>query len=91
VNRVLGKLTTGNWSAPASAAGAPARSRRTGDFRGLRLRLYLLIMAMDCAALAGAFLIANTIRFGHPFASYGLNTLALLLPNYLATSVNGGA
>ena len=86
-----GKLTAAGWPTPVSAAGAGARGRRTGDYRGLRLRLYLLIMAMDCAALAAAFLVANTIRFGHPFASYGLNTLALLLPIYLATSLNGGA
>jgi exopolysaccharide biosynthesis polyprenyl glycosylphosphotransferase len=94
VNRAVGKLGAGNWAAPASPAGL-ARSRPqhlwTGDFRSLRLRLYLLMFAADCAALAAAFLLANLIRYGHPFESYGLNTFALLLPIYLATSLNGGA
>jgi polysaccharide biosynthesis protein PslA len=90
VNRVLGKLTAES-GVPAPTADARLPRLWTGDFRSLRLRLYLLIMVMDCAALAGAFLLANTIRFGHPFASYGLNTFALLLPIYLATSLNGGA
>jgi len=91
VNRAVGKLIGGNWVAEAR----PARSRPqrfwTGDFRSLRLRLYLLMLAADCGALAVSFLLANLVRFGRPLESYGLNTLALLLPIYLATSLNGGA
>lgn len=69
----------------------PVRQRWTGDFHGLRLRLYLLLLAADCAALTLAFLFANFARFGRPLEGYGVNTLALILPIYLAISFNGGA
>jgi exopolysaccharide biosynthesis polyprenyl glycosylphosphotransferase len=62
-----------------------------GGFQGLRLRLYLLFALIDCLCLTAAFLLANVARYGRPFESYGLNTLALLLPIYLAINFNGGA
>src|SRR5690348_2630801 len=65
--------------------------RWTGDFRSLRLRLYLGMILLDCVVLAASFLLANVARFGRPFESYGLNSLALVLPIYLAISFNNGA
>jgi polysaccharide biosynthesis protein PslA len=61
------------------------------DLGGLRLRLYLIMMASDAAAITAAFLIANMARYGHAFDSYGLNTLALILPIFIAIGLNGGA
>ena len=49
------------------------------------------MLLMDGVLLATAFVVANLIRYGRPFESYGLNTLAIVLPVYLAISLNGGA
>src|SRR4249919_3493279 len=91
VNRAVRKLEGENWGAHAAPVRTDTQLLWTGDFRTLRLRLYLLMLVVDCAALAAAFLLANLVRYGRPFESYGVNTLALLLPIYLATSLNGGA
>jgi exopolysaccharide biosynthesis polyprenyl glycosylphosphotransferase len=81
---------------PAGRISAPAPTPVqvplwTGDFRSLRLRLYAAMLALDCALLAASFVLANVLRFGRPFDPFGMNALALLLPVYLATSLNGGA
>jgi exopolysaccharide biosynthesis polyprenyl glycosylphosphotransferase len=83
-------LTVAAWagSPPVSDVATP---RWTGDFRNLRLRLYLSMILLDCAVLAASFLLANVARFGRPLESYGLNSLALVLPIYLAISLNNGA
>jgi exopolysaccharide biosynthesis polyprenyl glycosylphosphotransferase len=49
------------------------------------------MILLDCAVLAASFLLANLARFGRPLESYGLNSLALVLPIYLAISFNNGA
>ena len=89
MNSAIRKLKAENWTVP----GPPSHSQQlwTGDFRSLRLRLYLFMLAVDCSLMAAAFLMANFARFGRPFDAYGLNALALLLPIYLATSLNGGS
>ena len=38
-----------------------------------------------------AFLIANQLRFGDALASYGMNTLGVLFPIYVAVGINGNA
>lgn len=62
-----------------------------GEFHQLRLRLYALLLASDACCMGLAFLIANQLRFGDPLVSYGMNTLAVLLPIYVAVGVNGRA
>jgi lipopolysaccharide/colanic/teichoic acid biosynthesis glycosyltransferase len=85
-----GKLTPSGApvadSSPSS--GAPTW---TGDYRRLRLRLYVQIILIDCLMLALAFQLASLARFGTVFTSYGLNTFGLILPIYLAIGFNGGA
>ena len=90
MSRAVGKLTAVTSVASPQRAEGAADQHWTGDFRSLRLRLYLFMVLLDCAMLAAAFLLANLIRFGRPFESYGLNTLAIVLPIYLAISLNGG-
>jgi lipopolysaccharide/colanic/teichoic acid biosynthesis glycosyltransferase len=62
-----------------------------GEFHRLRLRLYALLLASDALCMTLAFLIANQLRFGDAFASYGMNTLGVLFPIYVAVGINGNA
>ena len=91
MNQISGKFVA---EAEASLPGAPpavVRALWSGDFHRLRLRLYALIVLVDGVLMAAAFLLANTANYGRPFASYGVNTFALLFPIYLAVGLNGGA
>ena len=85
------RIVSAHRAASVPPAQLPRRQGWTGDFRDLRLRLYLLLMAADAVILAVGFMLANMARFGQPLASYGLNTLMLVLPVYLAIGLNGGA
>ncbi|HEX8639657.1 MAG TPA: exopolysaccharide biosynthesis polyprenyl glycosylphosphotransferase [Allosphingosinicella sp.] len=92
MNQVSGRLVADMELlplAPADPAAAPGRP--AGDFHRLRLRLYLLLIAADTALLSTAFLLANLVRYGRPFETYGLNIIALLVPIYFAVGLNGGA
>jgi lipopolysaccharide/colanic/teichoic acid biosynthesis glycosyltransferase len=83
-------------STTALKAGTPAiETGRTGarssDFGLLRLRLYALLFAVDAAAMAASFLVANQLRYGRLTESFGLNTFLLLFPLYVALGFNRGA
>jgi lipopolysaccharide/colanic/teichoic acid biosynthesis glycosyltransferase len=63
---------------------------RVPDFQHLRLRLYGLILAGDCLAMALAFLSADLIRFGR-LEGYGFSTFIVLFPTFVAVALNGDA
>lgn len=92
MNRIVGKLqadspgiAAGTWHTPVP------RSIPKGDFQRLRLQLYGAMILLDGLLMALAFLLANLVRYGRPFESYGLNTFAVLFPVYLAIGLNGRA
>ena len=89
MNQLSGKFVAGTEAALPDVPLAAARPLWSGDFHRLRLRLYGLMMLVDGLLMAAAFVLANMVNYGRPFASYGLNTLALLLPIYLAVGLNG--
>jgi len=91
VNQISGKFAAEAETKLPDAPTAGGRARWSGDFHRLRLRLYMLIMLVDGALMAAAFLLANVAYYGRPFASYGVNSVALLFPVYLAVGLNGGA
>ena len=74
------------WSGPRDSRGL-----WRGEFHQLRLRLYAVLLASDALCMALAFLAANQLRFADAFASYGLNTLGVILPIYVAVGLNGRA
>ncbi len=90
MNRAMGNTAATEWARSPTASNAISR-HWYGDFRSLRLRLYLGMILLDCAVIAASFLLANVVRFGRPLESYGINSLALVLPIYLAISFNNGA
>lgn len=69
----------------------PGIAGRREDYPKLRLRLYLLLIAVDAGLMAVSFILANSLRYGRPFESYGITTLAVLWPIYLGISLNGRA
>lgn len=56
--------------------------------RLLRLRTYAGLAMLDCTAITSAFLVANVIRHGDPFASPGINALIVLLPAYIGIAAD---
>lgn len=86
--------TPANIHVPDRGASAGSDSRLfgrvwSGEFHQLRIRLYAFLLATDAICIALAFLMANQLRFGDAFASYGLNTFAVIFPIYVAVGVNG--
>jgi exopolysaccharide biosynthesis polyprenyl glycosylphosphotransferase len=57
----------------------------------MRLKLYVLLMAVDAAALALAFTLANAIRFGDPFYPDGIDMLTVVLPLFIGVALNSRA
>ena len=73
------------------AAGHPAArtsAARHPDFPRLRLRLYAIMLLVDGLSLAAAYLLADVIRFGR-LEGYGLTTLIVMFPTYVAVGLNG--
>ncbi|WP_114952369.1 sugar transferase [Sphingosinicella terrae] len=90
MNQISGRFIAEAPTIGPIGAAAQAVPAWTGDFHRLRLRLYLFMIAADGLLMAASFLLANVAYFHRPFASYGVNTLALLFPLYLAIGLNGG-
>jgi exopolysaccharide biosynthesis polyprenyl glycosylphosphotransferase len=67
----------------------PAQKSR--DYGWLRVRLYALLLTADTLLMGACFLAANQLRFGELAGSFGLNTLSLLLPLYVALGFSRGA
>ena len=61
------------------------------DVQSLRIRLCLMVFAVDCIAIFVGCLLGNMIRFGDPWASSGLNLFAAVLPIYVGIAINGDA
>jgi exopolysaccharide biosynthesis polyprenyl glycosylphosphotransferase len=59
--------------------------------QGLRLKLYLSLVLLDCFCLASSFALASAVRLGDPFAAAGSNILAVLLPVFAAACFNMNA
>lgn len=74
-----------------SARIAPVEFVRPQNKHRQRLYVRLSTIAADILAIAGAFAIANLVRFGDPIHPQGLNLLAVVLPIYLATAANNRA
>ncbi|USI73615.1 sugar transferase [Sphingomonas morindae] len=53
-----------------------------------RVRLYALLLGLDCVGVVAAFALANLLRFGLADQAAGVNNAALLLPLYLAVAIN---
>lgn len=85
------KIHAATASSTAWTASAGIDRAWRGEFHQLRLRLYALLFATDALCVAVAFLVANQLRFGDMLASYGVNTIAVLFPVYVAVGLNGGA
>jgi len=81
------------FSATTLKPGATATESKgaSRDFGWLRVRLYGLLFAVDAAAMAASFLLANQLRFGALTGSFGLNTFLLLFPLYVALGFSRGA
>ena len=71
-------------SDPRTAGALP----KAFDFRRLRLNLYALILMVDALVMAGAFLLADFLRFGR-LEGYGFTTFVVLFPTYVAVGLNG--
>jgi len=71
-------------SDPPAAAATP----RSADFRRLRLNLYALMFLVDGFVMAGAFLLADFLRFGR-LEGYGFTTFVVMFPTYVAVGFNG--
>ena len=74
--------------APPQAAKADAIGR---NLQGVRIRCYLWLMLTDTMAIAGAFILASTIRFGLPFSEVGIRTFVVIWPFYLGLAFNARA
>src|SRR5262245_33751647 len=61
------------------------------DIQALRLRLCFMILIADFFAILAGCLIANTLRFGAPFAMPGMNFFAVVLPIYVGIAINSDA
>jgi lipopolysaccharide/colanic/teichoic acid biosynthesis glycosyltransferase len=57
----------------------------------LRLRSYIALLLIDIVSIAAAFVAANFLRFGQPFATAGLQCIVDLEPVFLALTFTGGA
>jgi lipopolysaccharide/colanic/teichoic acid biosynthesis glycosyltransferase len=57
----------------------------------LRLRLYITLLALDLAAIAGAFLLAGLIRFGNPLEPAATRFILAFGPLYAALAFSGKA
>ncbi|HET7316595.1 MAG TPA: sugar transferase [Sphingomicrobium sp.] len=67
---------------------SPGARSKTADFRRLRLNLYALVLLVDAVAMAGAYLLADVLRFGR-LEGYGLTTFIVIFPTYVAVGLNG--
>ena len=75
----------------AGFAEARDGGRRPASKEALRVGLYLALMALDCAAIAIGFLLANGLRFGNVLAADGFSMGVALVPVYLGVALNSGA
>ena len=57
----------------------------------LRLTLYSLLFVTDIAMIALAFLAAGAIRLGSPFEAQSLNTVAVVIPTFVAIAAHNRA
>lgn len=66
-----------------------AESGKRTSKQALRIRLYLMLLAMDIIALCAGFAAANLARFGDVFAARGMEACQALLPLYILCAFNG--
>ena len=70
-----------------------AQTGPDGEPRGkhrARLRAYGTLFILDILSILTAFMVANAIRSGTPFARSGLDIVVVLMPLYLAVAANAG-
>jgi polysaccharide biosynthesis protein PslA len=75
----------------SSDVGAVKRRLKPSDLQALRVRLCLLIMLCDCAAILFGCVLGNIVRFGDPLASDGINLFAVVLPIFIGIAINSDA
>jgi exopolysaccharide biosynthesis polyprenyl glycosylphosphotransferase len=75
---------------PIHAEFVACQPRGPVDYPSLRIRIYLLLVALDGVATAAAFTGADLLRFGG-FHGFGATSFLVLFPIYLAVGLNGGA
>ncbi len=79
-------------NAPVKRGPRSGESRvRLSELQTLRVRLCLMILAVDCVAVLIGCLLGNMLRFDDVFAPTGLNLFALVLPIYVGIAINGDA
>lgn len=69
--------------------GLPARLPRSRE--RLRVQFYAALMLADAICIVLGFLFANVLRYDAPLAPAGLDTVALLVPIYVAIALNSHA
>ncbi len=78
-------------SAAAPTIGAVPRRLFASSKEQLRVTLYSLLFLADIALIALAFLGAGAIRLGSPFEAQSLNTVAVVIPTFIAIAVQNRA
>ncbi len=74
--------------AARAEARRPARSVQSG---AIRARLYVALLSGDALAMIGGMAAASAFRLDEAFTMQTLNVLAVLLPLFMAISLNGRA
>nr|AUN37769.1 hypothetical protein [uncultured bacterium] len=79
-------LLTGKSRAAPNIGAVPKRLFASSKEQ-LRVTLYSLLFFTDIALIAIAFLGAGAIRLGSPFEAQALNTVAVVIPTFIAIAV----
>lgn len=83
-------LLTGKSRAAPNIGAVPKRLFASSKEQ-LRVTLYSLLFFTDIALIAIAFLGAGAIRLGSPFEAQALNTVAVVIPTFIAIAVQNRA
>ncbi len=98
MNRVLDKGAVRQGTAVRIGGGHPAQPLGLTDnfvlpksYESDRFWFFSALIGIDIAAISAGFISAGAIRLGTPFAEQGVNTLAIILPIFLAIALNNRA
>ncbi|WP_419827825.1 exopolysaccharide biosynthesis polyprenyl glycosylphosphotransferase [Sphingomonas sp.] len=69
---------------------ADLRGALPGNKHMFRVRIYAVLLVIDCLAIAASFIVGNLAKFGDALAAPGLNAVAVLLPLFVAIAVQNG-
>jgi exopolysaccharide biosynthesis polyprenyl glycosylphosphotransferase len=66
---------------------AAPRRLKPSDIQSVRVRLCVLVLVCDCAALLIGCIVGNMVRYDDPLAAAGLHFFALVLPIFLGVAI----